>query len=41
VETAPGIEVRGQILDLMEFRPRVNIPRAMDPDIFRDCEVSP
>ena len=41
VETAPGVEVRSQVLDLMEFRPRMNAPRRMDPDIFRDCEVSP
>ncbi len=41
VETAPGVEVRGQVLDLMEFRPRVNAPRLMDPDIFRDCEGRP
>jgi propionate CoA-transferase len=38
METAPGVEVRTQVLDLMEFRPRVNAPRLMDQDIFRDCE---
>jgi propionate CoA-transferase len=41
VETAPGVEVRGQVLDLMEFRPRVNAPRLMDRDIFQDCEGRP
>jgi propionate CoA-transferase len=38
VEVAPGVDLAGQVLGLMEFRPRVRSARSMDEAIFRDCE---
>lgn len=36
VEVAPGIDVKRDILDLMEFRPIVRQPQVMDAALFRD-----
>ncbi|MDR1785548.1 MAG: hypothetical protein LBR23_03675 [Spirochaetaceae bacterium] len=35
-EVAPGIDVQKQVLDLMEFKPKVDGPKLMDPRIFTD-----
>ncbi len=39
VEVAPGIDVRRDILDRMDFAPLVRDPKPMDPRIFRDAPM--
>jgi propionate CoA-transferase len=36
-EIAPGIDLQTQVLDLMDFKPKVDgVPKLMDSRIFRD-----
>jgi propionate CoA-transferase len=35
IEVAPGVDIKRDILDRMEFEPIIRQPRAMDPRIFR------
>ncbi|RLS53125.1 MAG: hypothetical protein DWH91_15145 [Planctomycetota bacterium] len=35
IEIAPGIDLQGDVLDQMEFRPRIDLVRTMAESLFR------
>ena len=35
IEIAPGVNLQGDVLDQMEFRPRIDLVRTMAESLFR------